>query len=227
VGADLSKIANELGLKLGEVATYERGTGSPELAATPELDALVFGDAVLNQRRIGGPVGLGEDRFVVVRVLEHRKPAVPALATVRAQALEAATAERATEEARKAAESIVKVMGEGGAFESLATGLGGAPTAARFIDRRDPAVPAEVRNAAFDVSRPAAGKTSAKAVVTKDGAAVVVVSQTRVLPSAADAAARAARGQELSGRQALGTLASYVEDMREKAKVTKNPQAFQ
>ena len=226
-GADLSKIANELGLKLGEVATYQRGTGSPELAATPELDALVFGDAVLNQRRIGGPVGLGEDRFVVVRVLEHRKPAVPALATVRAQALEAATAERATEEARKTAESIVKVLGEGGAFESLATGLGGAPTAARFIDRRDPAVPAEVRNAAFDVSRPAAGKTSAKAVVTKDGAAVVVVSQTRVLPSAADAAARAARGQELAGRQALGTLASYVEDMREKAKVTKNPQAFQ
>jgi hypothetical protein len=38
---------------------------------------------------------------------------------------------------------------------------------------------------------------------------------------------RAARGQELAGRQALGSLAAYVEDMREKAKVTKNPQAFQ
>jgi peptidyl-prolyl cis-trans isomerase D len=225
-GADLSKIAKELGLKLGEVATYQRGTGGPELAATPELDALVFGDAVLNQRRIGGPVGLGEDRFVVVRVLEHRKPVVPALATVRAQVLEAATAERAIDEARKAAESVVKVMSEGGSFDQLAKGLGAAPNAARFIDRRDPAVPAEVRNAAFDVSRPAAGKTSAKAVVTKDGAAVVVVSQARVLPSA-DAAARAARGQELAGRQALGALASYVEDMREKAKVTRNPQAFQ
>jgi peptidyl-prolyl cis-trans isomerase D len=226
-GADLSKIANELGLKLGEVATYQRGTGGPELAATPELDALVFGDAVLNQRRIGGPVGLGEDRFVVVRVLEHRKPTVPALATVRAQVLEAATAERAIDEARKAAESVVKVMSEGASFDQLAKGLGATPNAARFIDRRDPAVPAEVRNAAFDVSRPAAGKTSSKAVVTKDGAAVVVVSQTRVLPSAADAAARAARGQELAGRQALGALASYVEDMREKAKVTRNPQAFQ
>ncbi|MEY3338446.1 MAG: hypothetical protein RL245_1438 [Pseudomonadota bacterium] len=226
-GADLSKIAKELGLKLGEVATYQRGTGGPELAATPELDALVFGDAVLNQRRIGGPVGLGEDRFVVVRVLEHRKPVVPALATVRAQVLEAATAERAIDEARKAAESVVKVMSEGGSFDQLAKGLGAAPNAARFIDRRDPAVPAEVRNAAFDVSRPAAGKTSAKAVVTKDGAAVVVVSQARVLPSAADAAARAARGQELAGRQALGALSAYVEDMREKAKVTRNPQAFQ
>lgn len=226
-GADLSKIAKELGLKLGEVATYQRGTGSPEFAATPELDALVFGDAVLNQRRIGGPVGLGEDRFVVVRVLEHRKPVVPALATVRAQVLEAATAERAIDEARKAAESIVKVLGEGGSFDQLAKGLGAAPNTARFIDRRDPAVPAEVRNAAFDVSRPAAGKTSAKAVVTKDGAAVVIVSQARVLPSAADAAARAARGQELAARQALGALASYVEDMREKATVTRNPQAFQ
>jgi len=226
-GADLAVIAKDLGLKLGESATFLRGAGSPELPASPELDALVFGDAVLNQRRIGGPIALGEDRFVVVKVLEHRKAAVPPLATVRAKVLEAATNERATEEARKAAESVVKVLGEGGSFDQLAKGLGATPNAARFIDRRDPAVPAEVRTAAFDVARPAAGKTSSKAVVTSEGAAVVVVSQTRVLPAAGDAAVRAARGQELAGRQALGSLAAYVEDMREKAKVTKNPQAFQ
>lgn len=226
-GADLAVIAKDLGLKLGESATFLRGVGSAELPASPEIDALVFGDAVLNQRRIGGPIALGEDRFVVVKVLEHRKAAVPPLATVRAKVLEAATNERATEEARKAAESVVKVLGEGGSFDQLAKGLGATPNAARFIDRRDPAVPAEVRTAAFAVARPAAGKASSKAVVTQEGAAVVVVSQTRVLPAAGDAAVRAARGQELSGRQALGTLAAYVEDMREKAKVTKNPQAFQ
>jgi len=226
-GADLAVIAKDLGLKLNESATFLRGAGSPELQASPELDALVFGDAVLNQRRIGGPIALGEDRFVVVKVLEHRKSAAPPLATVRAKVLEAATNERATEEARKAAESVVKVMSEGGSFDQLAKGLGATPNTARFIDRRDPAVPAEVRKAAFDVARPAAGKTSSKAVVTSEGAAVVVVSQTRVLPAAGDAAVRAARGQELAGRQALGSLAAYVEDMREKAKVTKNPQAFQ
>lgn len=226
-GADLATIAKDLGLKLGEAPVYLRGAGSAELAASADLDALVFGDTVLNQRRIGGPIAIGEDRFVVVKVLEHRKPAVPALADVRAKVVEAATNERATEEARKAAESVAKVVGEGGSFDTLAKGLGATPNAARFIDRRDPAVPADVRTAAFDVARPAAGKPSAKAVITKDGAAVVVVSQTRVLPSAGDAAVRAARGQELAGRQALGSLAAYVEDMREKAKVTKNPQAFQ
>ncbi|MFM7396015.1 MAG: peptidyl-prolyl cis-trans isomerase [Gammaproteobacteria bacterium] len=226
-GADLAAIAKELGLKLGESATFLRGTGSAELPASPELESLVFGDAVLNQRRIGGPIALGEDRFVVVKVLEHRKPTVPPLAEVRAKVLEAATNERATEEARKTAESVVKVLGEGGSFDTLTKGLGATPNAARFIDRRDPSIPAEVKTAAYELARPAAGKTSAKAVVTKDGAAVVVVSQTRVLPSAGDAAVRAARGQQLAGRQALGTLSSYVEDMREKAKVTKNPQAFQ
>lgn len=226
-GADLAVIAKDLGLKLGESATFLRGAGSPELKGSPELDALVFRDSVLNQRRIGGPVALGEDRFVVVKVLEHRKPAAPPLATVRVKVLEAATNERATEEARKAAESVVKIMGEGGSFDQLAKGLGATTNVARFIDRRDPAVPAEVRKAAFDVARPAAGKTSSKAVVTSEGAAVVVVSQTRVLPAEGDAAVRAARGQELAGRQALGSLAAYVEDMREKAKVTKNPQAFQ
>lgn len=226
-GADLAKIAGDLSLKIGEAPVYLRGVGSAELAASPELDALVFGDAVLNQRRIGGPIALGEDRFVVVKVLEHRKPSVPPLAEVRAKVVEAATNERATEEARKAAESVVRVLGEGGSFDALTKGLGVSPNAPRFIDRRDPAVPADVRNTAFELARPASGKTSAKAIVTREGAAVVVVSQTRVLPSAGDAAVRAARGQELAGRQALGSLAAYVEDMREKAKVTKNPQAFQ
>lgn len=223
---DLAAIAKDLGLKPGESETFSRGTGSLELPASPELESLVFGDAVLNQRRIGGPIALGEDRFVVVKVLEHRKPIVPPLAEVRSKVFEAVTNERATEEARKTAESLVKVLGEGGSFDSLAKGLGATPNAARFIDRRDPSVPAEVTAAAFDLARPVSGKPSAKAVVTSVGAVVIVVSQTRVLPPAGDTAVRAARSQELVGRQALGTLSSYVEDMREKAKVTKNPQAF-
>lgn len=227
-GADIATVAKELGLKLAESMSYTRGAGSPELAANPELEAVVFGDAVLNQRRIGGPVALGEDRFVIVKVLDHRKPAVPPLAEVRAQVLEAATLDRANEEARKAADNVVKLIADGASFEQMVKGLGVTPNAPRFIDRRDPSVPAEVRDAAFQLARPASGKLLAKSVPAREGGiAVVAVSQTRVLPSAADAAARAARGQQLAAQQTQSTLAAYVEDMREKADVTKNPQAFQ
>ena len=227
-GADLATIAKELGLRIGESNTFLRTTGSAELGNEAELEKLVFSDAVLNQRRLGGPIALGEDRFVVVKVLEHRKPTVPPLAEVRTRVLEAATTERAVTESKKAAESVIKLMTDGAAFEQMAKGLGAAPTAARFIDRRDPSVPAEIRAAAFELARPQSGKPSAKLATTPSGdTAVVLVMQTRILPSAADAALRAVRGQQLNAQQTQGTISAYVEDLRSKADVTKNPQAFQ
>lgn len=227
-GADLAKIAGELGMKLGESATFQRGAGSTELASNADLEALVFSDAVLNQRRIGGPIALGDDRFVLVKVLEHRKPAVPPLADVRAKVIDAATQERAAAEARKAADSVVKLIGDGASFEQIIKGLGFNTETARFIDRRDPVVPADVRTAAYELPRPAAGKPQIKSLASANGdAAVVLVSQTRVLPAAGDAAVRAIRGQNLSSRQSQGTVAAYVEDLRGKADITKNPQTFQ
>jgi len=227
-GAELEKIARELGMKLGESASFQRGSGSAELGANADLEALVFSDAVLNQRRIGGPIALGGDRFVLVRVLDHRKPTKPPLAEVRAKVIDAATQERATAEARKAADSVVKLIGDGASFEQITKGLGLKPETARFIDRRDPAVPADVRAAAFELARPVGGKSQVKSLASANGdAAVVLVSQTRVLPAAGDAAVRAIRGQNLAGRQSQGTVAAYVEDMRGKADVTKNPQTFQ
>ena len=227
-GADLAKVASDLGMRQGEVATFLRGAGAPELGDNADLQALVFGDAVLNQRRIGGPIALGDDRFLLVRVLEHRKPVVPPLDAVRAQVQEAALQERAADEARKAAASIAAAVTAGTAFEAAVKSRGGSPEAARFIDRRDPSVPAEVRAAAFELARPSADKPQVKALRTANGdAAVVLLSRTRVLPAAGDAAARALRGQELAGRQGQGVVAAYIDDLRGKADITRNPQAFQ
>ena len=227
-GSDLAKIAAELGLRLGESPTFLRGLGSAELGASPDLQTLVFGDTVLNQRRIGGPIALGEDRFVVLRVLEHRKPVVPALADVRARVVDAVTRERAAEAARKAAAGVVARVSEGVPFEGLVKESGITVAAARFIDRRDPAVPGEIRKAAYELRRPVDGKPQVKSVPINEGdTAVLVITQTRLLPSAGDAGARAIRVQGLSAQQTQGTIAAYVEDLRDKADVTKNPQTFQ
>ncbi|MFZ9708911.1 MAG: peptidyl-prolyl cis-trans isomerase [Steroidobacteraceae bacterium] len=217
-GADLAVIAKDLGLTLKEIATFERGSGAAALGAAADLDGVVFGDAVLNQRRIGGPIAVGDERFVLVKVLEHRKPAVPPLASIRVQVLEAVTRERAGEAARAAAEALAKQVA-GGATVS---------EAARFVDRRDPSLTSELREAVFAMPRPKAGKPEVRTVpLSAGGASLVVLSSTRVVPNASEGALRALRVQQIVTRQAQGSVASYVEDLRGTAEVKTNPQAFQ
>src|SRR6185295_13319162 len=56
---DLDKIAQSLGLARGSIAEFLRGGGAEPLGSSPDLQQVVFGDATLNQGKIGGPVALG------------------------------------------------------------------------------------------------------------------------------------------------------------------------
>ena len=82
-GADLNELAKEFNLQTGEVAQFVRGAGGAPLGAAQPLQDMVFGDSPLSVGRLGGPLLLGDDRLVVVKVLEHRKPQVKPLAEVR------------------------------------------------------------------------------------------------------------------------------------------------
>lgn len=227
-GADLAAIAKDLGLTLGEVKDFRRGVAAEMLGASPELEAAVFSDKVLGQRRISDPVGLGDDRFVIVKVRTHAKPAIPPLASVRDKVVAAVQRERATEAARAAAEAAAARVDGVAAFDAVAKSLGAAAEAARFVDRRDPAIPAAVREALFAMPRPVGGRPVTRAVPLPEGGyALVSLSQTRSVPSPGDAAARSIRVQQLVNRQAQATIGAYVEEMRRSAKVEKNPRAFQ
>ena len=66
--SDLDKVAQDLGLTRGSIAEFLRGGGAEPLGSSADLQQVVFGDATLNQGKIGGPVALGEDRLVLVKV---------------------------------------------------------------------------------------------------------------------------------------------------------------
>jgi peptidyl-prolyl cis-trans isomerase D len=217
-GADLDTIANDLKLNVGEIKDFTRGVGAAPFLAVPELETAVFGDAVLNQRRIGGPIAIGDDRFVIVRVLDHQKPRVPELAEVRVQAREALLTERASTAAREAAEAA--------ATQGVSSLAKAAP--ARFADRRDASISASLREAIFALPRPQADTPVIRAIpLPEGGAAVVAVTATRTVPAEGDATLRRLRAQQVLSGQAQGVLAAYVEDMRNRADVTKNPNTFQ
>ena len=227
-GADLAAIAKDLGLTTGEVKDFRRGTGGEPLGVDPALEAAVFSDKLLGQRRISDPIGLGDERFVIVKVRAHTKAAIPPLASVRDKVVAAVQRDGASAAARAAAEAAAARVDGAAAFDSVARGLGVSAEAARFVDRRDPAIPAAVREALFAMPRPVGGRPVTRAVPLPDGGyALVSLSQTRSVPSAGDAAARSIRAQQLVNQQAQGTIGAYIEELRRSAKVEKNARAFQ
>jgi len=224
----LDDLVREFGLVAGTAESFGRGSGGAPLGADPLLEDLVFGDAVLNQRRIGGPITLGDDRFVIVRVQQHRKATPKPLAEVRAQVVERLRNERATAAARAAADAAVARLDSGASFEAVAASLALTPEPARFIARGDPAALAQVREVAFDMPRPVAGKPRYRAVsMDQGGAAIVALLQTRIEPpDLSNPQLLATRINQATARAGAASVAAYVEELRRDAKVTKNPAAF-
>ena len=223
-GVTLEALEKEFGLATGVVETYERGKGGGVLGASPALEDVVFGDAVLNQGRVGGPVALGEDRIVVVQVLEHRKPVARPLAEVQASIIEKMKRERGLAAARAAAAAALKRLEAG---ESFATALAGQKIEGpHYIARTDPSAPSEIRARVFAAPRPA-GRPLYEVVPTAEGAAVVAVLGVRTDPVPLTADARQERMRQLVGRLGSADIMAYVAEARRKANVAVNPKAFE
>ena len=219
-GVDLSTLTTEFKLPLRVVEKFSR-QGDAAVSREPAFIELVFGDEQLVQRRIGGPVQLGQDAFAVFHVVDHQKSVVPPLDSVRPQVVAALTRERAVELARAAAEQVATTVKTNGSV----TAGSGSWQAVGFVTRRETAVPEAIRATAFSLPRPAAEKVSAGAVSLPDGAAVAVVSAVRAAPPAEDIVRRL-RLQALQFEQGQTALAAYVADLRAKAEVRKNLESF-
>src|SRR5438045_6886964 len=135
-GADLGSLAQQYNLLTGNVASFVKGAGGPPLGLAPALQELLFADPPLAVGRLGGPVLVGDDRLVIVKVLEHRKPQPKPLAEVREGIAATLTRERGTEAALTAAEGARAKLEDGMSFEALAQELKVHADPARSEERR-------------------------------------------------------------------------------------------
>jgi peptidyl-prolyl cis-trans isomerase D len=224
---DLDKIAKDLNLTRGSIAQFLRGGGAEPLGSSPDLQQVVFEDSTLNQGKIGGPVALGEDRLVLVKVTAHHKAEVKPLDQVRADIVTLLKPDRGVAAAKAAAEELEKKL-EGG--EKLATAAGQSKVTvepARFISRGDPSIPAALRTAVFEAPRPE-GKPVVRSASLDDGStAVFVVSRTRVGDTQANPQLALQQDLMLAQRAAAGDIAAYVNEAKRKAKIEKNPRVFE
>jgi peptidyl-prolyl cis-trans isomerase D len=226
-GASFDALVKDFNLQTGDVPEYVRGTGGGSLNSTPELDQAVFSNAVLDEKRVGGPVALGEDRIVIVHAIEHHKSEPKPLASVREDIVKQIREEFGREEAKKAAEEASRKLTAGASFDDVAKELGVVAEPARFIGRNDPSVPAPIRTAAFDSAKPPVGKTLySTASLENAGTAVLAVSNVRLDPNFS-AQAAAPQLRETQSRQGEGDAVAYLEELRRTADVSKNPKAFE
>ncbi len=225
-GADLEALAGEYKLQQGDIPQFLKGAGAPPLGAAPALQDAVFGEPPLAVGHVGGPVLLGDDGLVIMKVLEHRKPALKPISSVRATIVAAITSERARQATLAAAQTASRHLEAGAEFDTVARELGASADAAHFVSRRDPSTPAPIRDAVFAAPRPA-GKSVFRALALDNGdAAVVAVMAVRSAP-AQDAAAQSDRALQQARSQGMADVMAYVDEVRRTATVRKNPKAFE
>jgi len=227
-GTDLDSLAKEYKLQTGDVPQFLRGTGGAPLGSAPQLQDLVFGDSQVPTGHIGGPVLLGDDRLVLVKILDRKKPEPKPLAEVRDSIVATLKKQNGSEAAMKAAEAAKAKLEGGTSFDEVAKELGITAEPARFIARTDPAVPAQIRNVVFDVPKPTADKPVYRALkLDTGGAAIVDVTKVRVDSTDANKQLEATRTRQEVDRQGTQDAMAYLEDVRRTADVRKNPKAFE
>jgi peptidyl-prolyl cis-trans isomerase D len=225
-GATFEGLAKEFQLQTGDVPQFQRGAGGAPLGAAPPLQELVFGDSPLVAGHIGGPVLLGDDRLVLVKVLDRHKPEPKPVAEVHDAIVAILKKENGAEAALKAAQAAQAKLDAGTSFEDVAKELGLTAEPARFIARTDPAVPAPIRTLAFDVPKPT-DKPFYRALKIDTGAALVAVTKSRVDSSDANKQLQTELAKREIDRLGTAGAVAYLEDVRRNSHVIKNPKAFE
>jgi len=226
-GNDLDALVTQFKLQKGEVPQFLRGAGGAPLGVAQPIQELVFGDTALGIGRVGGPRLVGEDRLVLVKVLDHHKPEPKPIADVRDGIVAAIRKERGSQAAVKAAEDARKKLDAGASFDEIVKDLGSTAAPARFIGRTDPSVPTQIRELAFNSPKPTDKAVNRFVALPTGGAAVVAVTNMRAGATQPDKQQQEAQARQEASRQGMADASAYVEEMRRNADVRKNLKAFE
>ena len=233
-GSDLGAIAKEFNLQTGEVPAFLRGAGGAPLGTAQPIQDIVFGDSPLQPGHIGGPVLVGEDRLVLVKVTDHKPPQPKPVAEVRDGIVAAIRKDRGSEAALKAAQDAQAKLQAGTSFDDVVKQLGVSSEPARFIGRTDSTTPAQLRELVFNAPKPTARPIFRAVALQTGGAAVVALTQLRSDAPVVDKDKQAEQikqqdmlAKQDAARQGQSDAAAYVEEIRRTADVRKNPKAFE
>jgi len=227
-GASLEALTKEFNLQAGDIPQFARGAGGGTLGPAQPVQDVVCGDSALGIGKVGGPVVLGDDRLVILNVLDHSMPHPKPLAEVRDSIVATLRKDHGTAGALKAAEAARDKLMGGASFDEVGKELGAPVEPAKFIGRTDPSVPSPIRTRVFDSAKPAGKPVYITVPLQNGGAAVVAVTAVRQPPpDQIDKKAEEQAALESQQRNANAEIAAYVAEVRRTADVKKNPKALE
>jgi peptidyl-prolyl cis-trans isomerase D len=169
----LDAAADELGLAVQEAGPFGRGGSIEGIASNPDVVAAAFSDLVLGQRSVSDPVDLGENHMVLVLLKEHLPEAVRPLDEVRGDVEAALRQQRAMDQAREQAETLLASVTGGTPMADVAAGAELELIAEEAATRVAPGLDATLRRELFLMDEPAADAPVRELVELADGYAVV------------------------------------------------------
>jgi peptidyl-prolyl cis-trans isomerase D len=205
--------------------------GGGELGQEPNVIEAAFSEDVLERRQNSPLVTIGEDRALVLRVVDHKAAEPRPLADVRSQ-IESQLKTQAERDAaaKKGADAVARLQ-KGEPWADVARTAGLTAVGKRFITRQDTIAPAAVVRGAFGAPRGEISDTKPYigGLATDDGNyAVYAVTQVR----SGDPATEQQNEQQARRRRAEAQLgneefSNYLSDAERKAKIYKNDKVFE
>ena len=225
---DIAAVAAQMKLPVKRIERYTRA-GSAELGATPKVTEAVFSADVLAGRELR-TVEIAPGKVVALGVKAHEPAKAKPLELVRGEVLESARIEAAAKLAATRAGEVVAELGKGGAWPAaVAKWQSEAATQnPKPVTRKDPAVPAEVLEAAFRAPAPSGAPRYGVATLANGDTAIWFVASVEQGKFAAmKPDEKLAAHEEARDRAAMTDATVYVTSMRANAEVDVNPQLFE
>ncbi|MCK5355053.1 MAG: SurA N-terminal domain-containing protein [Methyloprofundus sp.] len=169
---NLLAVADDLGLKIKQTALFTRDSGE-SLAAEETVRNIAFSETVL-QGNNSEPVELGEDRLVVLRLLERQPAETKSLAEVQGIIIAAIQNQQAKDSAQQQAETIKQSLLAGSAMTEAVKGLGLSVEEKASLRRDSKDIAGSIKQAVFKAAKPVAGKSTVILVALSQGDQAVV-----------------------------------------------------
>ncbi len=168
----LSVVSDDLGLKIKQTALFSRDAGTG-LATEEAIRNMAFSESVL-QGHNSEPVELGEERVVVLRMLEHQPAETKPLEAVKDEIITAIKIQQAKDNAKQLMATIKQKLLAGQAMADIAKEQGLLVKKAEGVTREGAEINWQVKQAVFKAAKPVAGKPTVVVVDLPQGGHTIV-----------------------------------------------------
>ena len=216
----LDGVAEEMGLEVRRSAWLSRDGGDEGIAAESGVAAAAFSEQVLEARENSDIIELEGDRYVVIRIAEHREPEQLALEDVEEEIEQRLRREKARSEARELAQAVLARLRGGAGFEEIVEEHPEVSLEEPGLVGRVGVEPALVLEETFRLPRPENGPSLGLTSIGRDRYAVLEVSE--VIdgdPSEIDTETREQLREQLRAQASAEAVDAFVRELRAQADV--------